>query len=36
MESLVSHHVPFCNVERRFELALTPSADEKDAVTFCD
>nr|WP_238545437.1 zinc-binding dehydrogenase [Streptomyces bingchenggensis] len=31
---LISHHVPFSEVERAFELALTPGAAEKVVVTF--
>lgn len=31
---LISHRVPFAEVERAFELALTPGAAEKVVVTF--
>ena len=31
---LISHRVPFGEVERAFELALTPGAAEKVVVTF--
>ncbi|MER5753411.1 zinc-binding dehydrogenase [Streptomyces sp. NPDC002088] len=31
---LISHHVPFSEVERAFELTLTPGAAEKVVVTF--
>ena len=33
---LISHRVPFSEVERAFELALTPGAAEKVIVTFDD
>jgi (R,R)-butanediol dehydrogenase/meso-butanediol dehydrogenase/diacetyl reductase len=33
---LISHRVPFTEVERAFELALTPGATEKVVVTFDD
>lgn len=33
---LISHRVPFSEVERAFDLALTPGAAEKVIVTFDD
>jgi threonine dehydrogenase-like Zn-dependent dehydrogenase len=33
---LISHRVPFTDVERAFQLALTPGAAEKIVVTFDD
>ena len=33
---LISHRIPFTDVERAFQLALTPGAAEKVVVTFDD
>jgi (R,R)-butanediol dehydrogenase / meso-butanediol dehydrogenase / diacetyl reductase len=33
---LISHHVPFSDAGRAFQLALTPDAAEKVIVTFND